>query len=258
MSDAALTVRQLRYENRAFWRNPAAAFFTFAFPLMFMVIFNLLFGSRIIEQEPGQQITTSTFYVPAISAFSIITATFTNLAISVSFSRDAGVLKRVHGTPLPAWVYMVGRIIHSVLLSVLLVALVTTFGALFYDVDVPTTTMPAVLATLAIGAASFSALGLAMTAAIPNADASPAVVNGTILPLLFISDVFIPLDEAPDWLVVLGDIFPVKHLSTAMQTAFNPFTTGSGFEWDDLAVIAGWGVAGLLLAIRFFSWEPRR
>jgi ABC-2 type transport system permease protein len=118
--------------------------------------------------------------------------------------------------------------------------------------------MPAVLVALAVGAASFSALGLAITAVIPNADASPAIVNGTILPLLFVSDVFIPLDEAPEWLVTLGNIFPVKHLSTAMQTAFNPFTTGAGFEWGDVAVIAAWGLAGLLLAIRFFSWEPRR
>jgi len=257
VSDVMLTLKQLRYENRAFWRNPAAAFFTFAFPLMFLVIFNLLFGSREIG-PPGQPITTSTFYVPAISAFSIIGATFTNLAISLSFSRDLGILKRVRGTPLPAWVYMVGRIVHSVLLSLLLVVVVTMFGALFYDVEVPTQTMPAVFVALVVGGGAFCALGLAMTAVIPNADASPAVVNGTILPLLFISDVFIPLEEAPEWLVTLGDIFPVKHLSTAMQTAFNPFTTGSGFEWGDLAVISLWGVAGLVLAVRFFSWEPRR
>lgn len=257
MRDLALMLRQVRYENRAFWRNPAAAFFTFAFPLMFLVIFNLLFGSQLIG-PPGERITTSTFYVPAIGAFSIIGATFTNLAISVSFSRDLGVLKRVRGTPLPAWVYMLGRIVHSVLISILLVVLVTAFGALFYDVQVPTETLPAVLVTLVVGGASFCALGLAMTAAVPNADASPAVVNGTILPLLFISDVFIPLDEAPGWLLTLGDIFPVKHLSTALQTAFNPFTTGSGFEPGDLAVIAAWGIAGLVIATRFFSWEPRR
>src|ERR687892_1821201 len=255
MSDAALTVRQLRYENRAFWRNPAAAFFTFAFPLMFMVIFNLLFGSRIIEQEPGQQITTSTFYVPAISAFSIITATFTNLAISVSFSRDSGVLKRVHGTPLPAWVYMVGRILHSILLSVLLVVLVTAFGALFYDVEVPTETMPAVLVALAVGAASFSALGLAITAVIPNADASPAVVNASILPLLFISDIFIPIQDPSAWYVTVAKLFPPYHFAKAMQAAtFSP--SGSGFRGEDLLIVGAWGAAGVVLAVLFFSLGP--
>jgi ABC-2 type transport system permease protein len=257
MSDFALTLKQVRFENRAFWRNPAAAFFTFAFPLMFLVIFNLLFGNEEIG-PPGERISTSTFYVPAISAFSIITATYTNLAISLSFARDTGVLKRIRGTPLPPWAYMLGRVVHSMLLCVALVAITTAFGALFYDVDIPSETMPAVIVTLLVGGAAFSALGLAATAVVPNAEASPAIINASILPLLFISDIFIPLDDAPEWLSTVGNIFPVKHLSEAMQTAFSPFTTGSGFEWVDLAVVAGWGAAGMILALGFFAWEPRR
>jgi ABC-2 type transport system permease protein len=257
MSSPALIAQRVKYENRAFWRNPASAFFTFAFPLMFLVIFNLVFGEGEVG-PPGQEVPLSNFYVSAIAAFSIVTATYTNLAISVSFARDFGILKRMRGTPLPASAYLLGRVLHSVLVCILLVAIVTVFGALFYNVDVPTNTMPALLVTLVIGAASFCSLGLAMTAAVPNADASPAVVNATILPLLFISDVFIPLDEAPAWLETVSKIFPIKHLSDAMQVVYSPFTEGAGFKWGDLLVIGAWGVAGLLLAIRFFSWEPRR
>lgn len=257
MSSPALIAQRVKYENLAFWRNPASAFFTFAFPLMFLVIFNLVFGEGEVG-PPGQEVPLSNFYVSAIAAFSIVTATYTNLAISVSFARDFGILKRMRGTPLPASAYLLGRVLHSVLVCILLVAIVTVFGALFYNVDVPTNTMPALLVTLVIGAASFCSLGLAMTAAVPNADASPAVVNATILPLLFISDVFIPLDEAPAWLETVSKIFPIKHLSDAMQVVYSPFTEGAGFKWGDLLVIGAWGVAGLLLAIRFFSWEPRR
>jgi ABC-2 type transport system permease protein len=257
MNNLTLTARRVKYENLAFWRNPASAFFTFAFPLMFLVIFNLVFGEGETG-PPGQEVPLSNFYTAAIAAFSIVTATYTNLAISVSFSRDFGILKRMRGTPLPGSVYLTGRVLHSVLVCILLVAIVTVFGALFYNVDVPTNTMPALILTLIVGAASFCSLGLAMTAAVPNADASPAVVNATILPLLFISDVFIPLDEAPQWLETVAKIFPIKHLSDAMQVAYSPFTEGSGLEWTDLAVIAAWGIAGLLLAMRFFSWEPRR
>ncbi|HEV3472878.1 MAG TPA: ABC transporter permease, partial [Actinomycetota bacterium] len=76
MSTAAMTLRQLRYENKSFWRNPAAAFFTFAFPLMFLVIFNLIFGNDEIGEVDGEPVTGSTFYVPAIAAFSVITACF--------------------------------------------------------------------------------------------------------------------------------------------------------------------------------------
>ena len=53
-------------------------------------------------------------------------------------------------------------------------------------------------------------------------------------------------------------IFPVRHFSLALQTAFNPFETGAGFELVHLLVLAGWMVGGLLVAVRFFSWEPRR
>jgi ABC-2 type transport system permease protein len=108
---------------------------------------------------------------------------------------------------------------------------------------------------LVVGSASFCALGLAMTAAIPNADASPALVNATVLPLLFLSGIFIPLgDDAPTWIVWIGRIFPVKHFADGMQAGF----LGTGFHWNDVLVVAAWGLAGLLLATRFFSWEPHR
>jgi ABC-2 type transport system permease protein len=257
MSSVALAARQVRYENIAFWRNPAAAFFTCAFPLMFLVIFNLAFGNQ--EMTIDEQTTrVSTFIIPAIVAFSEISACYTNVALQLSFNRDGGVLKRVKGTPLPAWAYLFGKIAHAVLVAMLLVLICVAAGALFYGVSVPTNTMPAFLVTLAIGAASFCALGAAITTVIPNAEAAPAVVNFSILPLLFVSNVFIRIEKPPAWLDVVRDFFPVIHFFEALQTAFNPFIEGSGFEWGHLAVVLAWGVAGMIVAVRFFSWEPQR
>lgn len=256
MSDLGLALYQVRSTNRAFWRNPASAFFTFVFPLMFLVIFTALFGNDTIPVL-GTTISISTYYVSAIAAFSIINATYTNLAIGVSFTRDAGVLKRVRGSPMPAWAYLVGRIGHSIIVTVILVAIVTAFGAAFYDAEVPTRTLPAFIATIAVGAASFAALGLAVTAAIPNAEAAPAVVNATILPLLFLGDVFIPIQDPNAWYVKVSEVFPVYHFTQAMKSAyFSP--TGSGLEGGDLLIVGAWGLAGVLLAVRFFSWEPRK
>lgn len=242
MNAAALMLKQLRYENKAFWRNPAAAFFTFVFPLMFLVIFNGLF-------EETQ------FYVPAIGAFAVITACFTNVAMGVTIARDQGVLKRVRGTPLPALSYLLGRVLHAVFIALILVAIVIVAGALFYGVD-PPSDPGRFLATLATGAASFCALGLAFTALIPNEEAAPAVVNAAVLPLSFVSDIFIPSDHAPQWMQTLADLFPIKHFAQAMLASFDP----SFRAWSntDLIVLAVWGAIGLLAAIRFFSWEPRR
>lgn len=260
MSTASLTLRQVGFENRSFWRNPPAAFFTFVFPLMFLVIFNLIFGGDDIPIGGGRTISGSTFYVPAIAAFSVISAAYTNIAVSVATARDLGILKRVRGTPLSPAAYLLARVIHSSVIAVLLVALVTVAGALFYDVDAPTGELPLFLLTIVVGAGAFSALGLAVTAAIPTAQAAPAVVNASILPLLFLSNVFIPLNRAPEWLETFSKVFPVRHFADAMSASFVSDDLGPEyvFDWTSLLVIAVWGVAGLLLAIRFFSWEPRR
>jgi ABC-2 type transport system permease protein len=257
VSDVALTARQVRYTNRAFWRNPQAAFFTFVFPLMFLVIFASLLGSGTVPIN-GVLVTQSTYYVAGMSAFAIITACYTNLAISVTFQRDAGILKRTRGTPLPGYDYLAARVLHAMLMAVLLVAICSAFGAIFYSASIPTgIDLFIAIVVVLVGAASFAALGLALTAAIPNADAAPPIVNATILPLLFISGVFIPIgDNVPQWVNVVGKIFPVRHLVEAYLGAYygTPFT----FAWKDVAIVAAWGVAGLIIAARRFSWEPRR
>jgi ABC-2 type transport system permease protein len=257
VNSVRLALRQVFFENRAFWRNPAAAFFTFVLPLFFLVLFNALFGGDKIK-IPGGTADESVFYVPGIAALGVISACYTNIAMMTTVARDLGVLKRVRGTPLPPWAYLFGRIGQATLVAVLLVVIITGCGALFYGVDVPGSTMPAYILTVAVAAASFCALGLALTSIIPNADAAPAITNATILPLFFISNVFIHMDNPPGWLDTLGDIFPVKHFADALGTAFNPYTTGAGFEWGHLAVIAAWGLAGALIALRYFTWEPRR
>ena len=255
MNDIGLAVRQVVYEHRAFWRNPAAAFFTFAFPLLFMVIFNVIFGGSG-GSTPGQR--PADFFTPSIIVFAVITATFTNIAMTVTAARERGILKRVRGAPLPAWAYLAGRIGQAVTVALLLVVIVAAFGAVFYDVQVPWGRLPALVVTLAIAASAFCALGLALTAFIPNEDAAPAVVNAVILPLLFISNVFIRIDGMTGWLPTVSNLFPVRHFADAMMTIYDPRTTGAGFSAEHLAWIAGWGLVGLGVAVWRFNWEPRR
>jgi ABC-2 type transport system permease protein len=254
MNAAALTLSQVRYVNKAFWRNPASAFFTFAFPLMFLVIFTSLLGHGTVHLG-ARAVNTSTYYVAAMASFALITACYNNIAISLSFQRDAGILKRTNGTPLPSASFLGARMLHALVVGLLLVAITAAFGRAFYGADIPTgLTLLRFLVMIMVGAASFCALGFAITAVIPNADASAAIVNATILPLLFLSGVFIPLgNNAPSWILWIARIFPVRHFADAMQAGF----LGTSFSWTDVLVVAAWGVAGLLLSLRFFSWEPR-
>ncbi|MEX0991934.1 MAG: ABC transporter permease [Actinomycetota bacterium] len=250
----ALGIRQIRYFNKAFWRNPASAFFTFIFPLMFLVIFTSLLGNGE-TQVGGRTVKDATYYVASMAAFSVITACYTNVAMGLAFQRDEGTLKRIRGTPIPPTAFLLARVAFSMLVALLLVTICATFGAALYGATIPSgATLLRFLAMLLAGAGSFAALGIAVTAIIPNADAAPPVVNATVLPLLFLSGIFIPIgDDAPGWITLIGKIFPVSHFLKGMSSAF----LGTPFEWGDVLVVAIWGVAGLALAIRFFSWEPR-
>jgi ABC-2 type transport system permease protein len=250
----ALTLSQVRYVNKAFWRNPSLAFFTFAFPLMFLVIFTALLGNGTLHIG-SISLKESTYYVSAMACFGVISACFSNISMSLAFQRDAGILKRIDGSPLPSGSFLGSRVLHALLVGLLLVAITAAFGRAFYSADIPTgIALARFLVMLVVGAASFCALGLALTAVIPNADAAPAIVNATILPLLFLSGIFIPFgNNTPSWILWIARIFPVRHFAAGMQAGF----IGTPFDWTDVIVVAAWGIAGLLVSIRFFTWEPR-
>jgi ABC-2 type transport system permease protein len=229
-------------------------FFTVLLPVMFLLIFATIFGDETIE-ELG--VKTTTYYVPAIITLGVVSASCQSLAISLTVDRENGILKRTRGTPLPSWVFITGRIGNAIVISVLSLAVLSVIGLIVYDVDIPWERLPAVLVALAVGAASFCCLGIALTAAIPSEDAAAPITNVALLPLYFLSGVFIPESEIPDGVLDFADLFPIRHFFEAFFTAWNPLTTGAGFEWGDLAVVAAWGLAGLLIAIRTFRWEPR-
>ena len=172
MTPLSLTASQVGYANKAFWRNPAQAFFIFAFPLMFLVIFTALLGNNDIHIGT-RDVKLSTYYVSAMAAFGVVTACFNNIAISIAFLRQSGVLKRINGSPMPSISYLGARIVHSVFVAVILVGITAAFGKVAYSASIPGgTTLVEFAVMLLVGAGAFCALGMALSSAIPNADAA--------------------------------------------------------------------------------------
>ena len=251
--DYQLLWDQVRYQNKSFWRTPVAAFFTLIFPLMFLFLFNTLFG---FEPDPGDPSLTQ-FFAPSLAVFAAASATYTNIGIRVTIARDDGILKRMRGTPLPPRIYMAGVVGSAVWIALLGVLLMLAAGFLFYDLEFYAERLPAALVTFLVGSACFSALGLALAALSPTSETAPAIANATLLPLAFLSDVFLDTTEAPEWIQTVGDLFPLKHFVVPMQDAFNPFTTDAAWRWGDLGVLGVWGIVGVAIALRYFKWEPR-
>ncbi len=256
MTGAALALHQFRYDQKAFWRNPASVFFTVLFPVLLLLIFATVFGGQTVDVRGG--VKTTTYYVPAIITLSVISATMQSLAMSLTIAREDGRLKRGRGTPMPAWVFVAGRVGNAIVVSLLMLALLAAIGGILYGVEVPWDRLPAILLILIVGTAAFCCLGIALTALIPSQDAAAPIVNAILLPLYFLSGVFIPDDQLPSGVIHFADAFPIRHFFEAFFGAYVPAGGGgSAVEWDNLAIVAIWGVAGLLLAVRFFRWTPR-
>jgi ABC-2 type transport system permease protein len=249
-----LVVHQLRYEQRSYWRNPVGAFFTFAFPIMFLVVFaSLNLGAHIdiLNGLPYNQ-----YYVPSIAAFGVISACYSYLGVQIAIRRDTGVFKRLRGTPLPASALIGSMVANALVVAVLLLAVTFAVGTAFYHLKWHGHLL-ALVCSAALGAVCFCSIGIAISTLAPNADSAPALVNFALFPLTFISGTFFPIKPS-SFFAHVAAVFPIRPFTDAMFVPFDPRTRGSGIRGHDLFVLGLWTVGSIAVAIRRFRWEPSR
>ncbi len=254
MSAMTRLLRQLNYDLLIFRRNPAGSFFTVILPLIFLVLFTSIFGNETLEN--GAKVAT--LYVPGILTLAIASATLVNPAITMTTRRERGVLKRVRSTPIPPWVFVLSQALSGFVIAAFMTVVITLIGRVFYGVELQWETLPNLVISLLIGSAAFSAIGLAMTTIIPSEDAAPAVTNAIMLPLYFISGVFVPSTTTPGWVDAVGNLFPVSHLNQALQESYDPFADGPAWPWNHWLVIALWGLVAAAVVLKSFRWTPNR
>ena len=236
--------RQYRLERRMFWRNPVAAFFNFALPLIFLFLFGAIYAS---DQDVLDVL------LPGIAGMSVVSATFVAVAHNLVFLRETGILKRLRGTPMPGSSYLGALAAHAVTNAAVQLAIVILAGKLVFEIGWPRDW--AALAVFAIaGVTCFALLGTALAHLIPNADSAPAYVNAVFLPLIAISGVFYDVEESPSILRDFAEALPLTHLIDGLSGAM---VTGA-VDWSDLVVVALWTLAGAFLAVRGFRWDSRR
>ena len=248
MSDAVtLTWRQYRLERKMFWRNPSAAFFNFVLPLLFLIA-----GGAILH---GNQKELNKL-VPAIAGMSVMSTTFTALAYNIVFLRERGVLKRIRGTPLPTGSYLGGVAANAVTNTALQIAIVVIAGRVAFGIGWPKEWGELIVFVVA-GVVCLAALGVAFAHVIPNFESTAAYVNAVFLPVVFVSFYAFDTASAPAFLRNVADALPLKPL---IEGLYGAMVSGSGLSsnLDALAVIGLWGVGGLWLAVKGFSWEQRR
>jgi len=242
VSAATLAWRHFRLERRMFWRNPTAAFFSFVLPLTFLALFGAISDAENLK-----------IIVPGIAGLSVMATTFNALANQMTFLRDAGVLKRMHGTPLPGGSYLVGLLGNAATNAAIQIGIVVLASRFVFDLGWPKNWLDLVVFTI-LGVACFASLGVAFSHVIPNFDAAPAYTNIVFLPVIFISGVFYDVDTVPAFLRDIADALPLVHVINGFQGAF---VTGAGLDdlVSDIAVILLWTGLGVWGAVRGFRWD---
>jgi ABC-2 type transport system permease protein len=241
----ALLAWQVRYEQRAFWRNRRRALASFAFPLMFLLIFGAITRGATVKGDGN--IPYINFYVPGIIAYAVMVIGFTNTAMSIALLRAEGVLKRMRATPMPWALYLGGIVLSTVITIAVACVLLLAIGVLFYKAHLNTSAVPGLIVTVAVGTICFTSLGIAVSRFIPKPDSGMPVLMLIVLPLSFISNVFFPIYK-PQALVEIGKLFPLRRVAEGLGPAFKQ-TQGSGFIGHDLVALAIWAAVGCWLMV---------
>lgn len=244
---------QVGYAVTDLWRTRVALIFTVAIPLMWLLVIGLLAGNDTVDEASGVRVMQ--FVTPNAIAMGVIYAAFPTVAISLSEARDRGILRRIRGTPLPAWTHLAGRIGGAVVIAVGSVLTMLLVGVVGYDVQIVSRTLVASLVTLVLGIACFAAIGTAVAAVSPSTAFAQAGSIASAVVLTFVSGLFSFGGQMPAWISTVADVLPLKPFAETLRDQFNPFLSGAGWDLGALAVLTAWAVAAAVVAARAFRWE---
>jgi ABC-2 type transport system permease protein len=254
LADGQMVGRQVRYEQIAFWRNRVGAIFTVGFSVVFVVLLGTSAGSSRVSYLGNIRLIQ--YYVPGFVAYGVMAACFNTLCITLVVRRETGLLKRLRLSPLPTWVLLSAIFTSTVVVALIQVVLTLAIGRVAFHVHLPQD-VGAFAFTLLVGVLSFTALGVAMSTVVPNQESAGPVTSVVFFVLLFLSGLWFVLTPGSG-LAHFSAWFPLRRFILAVFLSFNVQHGVSPWDWHDLLVVAVWGVAGILVAVRRFRWAPWR
>ncbi|MEV4709414.1 ABC transporter permease [Actinoplanes sp. NPDC049316] len=249
-SALVLAVGQIRYQILVLLRSPLGFFVSVVIPLILLICLKAL-----LPGEPVGALPYAQWLTPAMCAFCLLNACYVASVTGIVLAREEGILKRLRGTPLPAWAYLAGRFGSAFVTAAAACAVIIATGVLFFHVRMVWHAFGYFLTAALMGIVCFFVLGAAVTVLVPRSETALPVAFGSMLPLAFISNVFFAADP-PQWLHDLAYAFPVAPVATAMEDSFDPATHSWPMPVSGTLVVLGWVVAAIIVMALAFRWEP--
>lgn len=251
-----------KVELASFFRNGQSFVFTLLFPILLLVILGSIFSGTV----EGTTVDFKQVFIAGIVAAGVMSVAFSGLAINIALERDSGMLRRLASSPMPKSAYFIGKIVRvgvTVLLEtvVLLAIAVAAFGLkLPADADRWLT----LIWVLVLGSIACSLMAVAYSSLIPNSGSAAAIVTPPFIALQFISGVFFPFSQLPDWMQTVSSFFPLKWMAQGFRYVFLPDSfqavePAANWELGRIALVLGiWAVAMLVVSLLTFRWKGAR
>jgi ABC-2 type transport system permease protein len=248
-------------ELKQFFRQKEQVVFTFTFPAIILVLLGSIFDGVYPGGVTGGQVFTA-----SMIGAGIVATSFLNLGISVALDREDGTLKRLRGTPMPAAAYFLGKMFLVAVASLAEFVLLMVVGMAMFDLSLPAESSRwfTFAWVFVLSIVSCSLLGIAASSLAKSAQSAAAVVNVPYIALQFMSGVYIPIDQVPEWMRTIGSLFPIKWAAQGFRSVFLPDSmmvkeAAGSWELGRTALVLGaWSVLGLVLCLLTFRWTNKR
>ncbi len=237
-------------ETKLFLREPMAAFFTIAFPLMMLFLFGAIYGNEPTDLFGGRG--TMDVSVPAYMAMIISTVGLLSIAISVTSNREKGILRRFRSTPLRPYVILMDTVLVNFLMTLFGTVLLIIAARLIYHLRFDGNAL-LFLAAFTLASLSFFSLGFVIASLAPTARVAQVAGMVIFYPMLFLSGAAIPIEIMPDSIRKVSGYLPLTYIVELLQGMW--FGEPLADHLTGILILAGILVAGILISALTFRWE---
>ncbi|MGI8648817.1 MAG: ABC transporter permease [Rubrobacter sp.] len=236
-----------RVEMKLFLREPAAVFFTLAFPTLALLLFGSLFGGY---EVPGSNLRSIDLLTPGYTAMVIGTVAIIGLPTTIASYRQNGVLRRLRATPIKPQEILGAHVLVNLAATLLGIALLFVVGFFVFDLRMPGDPI-SVLATIVLASLSFFAFGFALSSLMPSVRVASAVGQVIFFPMIALSGAWVPREQFPDWLFSVSNFIPLTYAVNLVRDLW----VGEGWTLLPVAILVGLMVVSVFVSSRTFRWE---
>ncbi|GGT38645.1 MULTISPECIES: ABC transporter permease [unclassified Streptomyces] len=250
-----------RIELRQTMRTPREYLGHLGNPAMFLFAASLQTGNI-----SGSSVASSRMVIAGGVASLLLLVAMVWLPQQLATEREDGTLLRLRGTPGGMFAYLVAKTLMVITIAVLSTVLLLVGGAVLTDSGFPRSPGQwcTLLWVITLGLVALALTGAAIGAVLPNPRQALAWVMIPMFGLLFVSGIFFPVTSMPQWLQIIGQVFPLKWIAQGIRSALLPDsalvaeTAQSWQHWETFGVLGAWTLLGLLLAPRLLLNSSRR